>query len=87
MGDPTSPLRSISYTLSLIVDDHWCNILDQQFGLTPQTRNTIYKWGAAKFNQVINLKVPCISKFVECYQQFSIAFPTDPDPNENRWLE
>jgi hypothetical protein len=47
------------------IDDHWCDILDQKFELTPQTRETIYKWGADKFNQVIKLKLPCISEFFE----------------------
>jgi hypothetical protein len=61
--------------------------LDQKFDLTPQTRINIYKWGAAKFNHVINLKLPCISEFMECYQQFLIAFPTEPNTKENRWLE
>ena len=69
------------------INDHWCDILDQKFDLTPQTRINIYKWGAAKFNHVINLKLPCISEFVECYQQFLIAFPTEPNTKENRWLE
>ena len=69
------------------MDDHWCDILDLKFGLTRHTRETIYKWGADKFNQVVNLKLPCISEFVECFRQFSVAFPTKPNPKENRWLE
>jgi hypothetical protein len=69
------------------INDHWRDILDQKFELTPQTREPIYKWGAAKFDQIINLKLPRISEFVECYQQFSISFPTEPNIKENRWLE
>ena len=69
------------------INDHWCDILDQKFELTPQTRETIYKWGAAKFDHIINLKLPCISEFVEWYQQFLISFPTEPNTKENRWLE
>ena len=69
------------------INDHWCDILDQKFELTQQTRETIYKWGAAKFDHIINLKLLCISEFVGCCQQFIISFPTEPNTKENRWLE
>ena len=68
------------------INDHWCDILDTHFGLTPNTRKTIYKWGANKFNNVIKLNLPCISGFVKCYQEFCKNFSTEPNPRENRWL-
>ena len=43
--------------------------------------------GADKFEKVINLKLPCISEFVEYFREFSIAFPNEPNTRDNRWLE
>ena len=69
------------------INDHWCDILDLNFGLTPQSRISIYKWGADKFEKVINLKLPCISEFVDSFRKFSIEFPNEPNTKDNRWLE
>jgi hypothetical protein len=69
------------------INDHWCDILDLNFGLTPQSRTSIYKWGADKFEKVINLKLPCISEFVDSFRKFSIEFPNEPNTKDNRWLE
>ena len=66
------------------LNDHWCDILDTQFGLTPNTRNTIYEWGANKFDNVIKLNLPCVSGFIKCYQEFCKNFATEPNPRENR---
>ena len=68
------------------LNDHWCDILDTQFGLTPNTRENIYEWGANKFENVINLNLPCISGFIRSYQEFCKHFATEPNPRENRWL-
>jgi hypothetical protein len=68
------------------LNNHWCDILDTQFGLTPNTRETIYEWGANKFDNVIKLNLPCVSGFIKCYQEFCKNFFTEPNPRENRWL-
>ena len=64
------------------LNDHWCDILDTQFGLTPNTRTNIYEWGANKFENVINLSLPCVSGFIKCYQEFCKNFATEPNPRE-----
>jgi hypothetical protein len=62
------------------LNDHWCDILDTQFGLTPNTRKIIYEWRAHKFDNVIKLNLPCISGFVKCYQEFCKNFITEHNP-------
>merc|ERR1711940_34436 len=69
------------------IDDHWCDILDREFDLSPRERTKIYSWGRDKFQSVISQNFPCISEFVECFQEFCKHFTTEPNKFENRWLK
>ena len=68
------------------INDQWCDLLDKELGLTPLNRQDLYKWGRNKLDRVIQKKLPCISEFLKCYQEFSQHFHTEPNTKENRWL-
>ena len=68
------------------LDDHWCDIIDLELGLEPHNRETLYTWGANKFTSIISKNLPCISEFIQSYQEFSTKFSSEPTTIENRWL-
>ena len=40
------------------LNDHWADILDTFFNLTPDTRHTINKFCPERFNSIIHKKIP-----------------------------
>ena len=69
-----------------LLDDHWADILDSIFKLTPETRHTILKYGAERFNKIKNMKIPGLSSIMSSYKTLKQQFPTCPSTQDNSWL-
>ena len=68
------------------MDDHWADILDSIFKLTPETRHTILQYGPERFNKIINMKIPGLSSIMSSYKILKQHFPTCPSTLDNSWL-
>ena len=68
------------------IDDHWADIIDTYFMVTPDTRNTILNFGPERFNKIIKEDIPVISNLFSAYKTFKHNFPTNPDTLDNSWL-
>ena len=73
------------YTIDQL-DDHWADMLDKHFSLTPDTRKTILTYGPERFNDLIKKNIPGISSIFEAYKAVKSNFPTSPDTLDNSWL-
>ena len=62
-------------------------MIDTHFSLTPDNRHEILQFGPEKFNKLIKLNIPCISSIFKSYKIFKHNFPTQPDTNDNSWLQ
>ena len=69
------------------LDDHWADIIDEYFHITPNTRYQIHKYGPERFNKIINANIPVISSLFEAYKSFKHNFPTKPETLDNSWLQ
>ena len=69
-----------------MLDDHWADILDSIFNVTPETRHTILKYGPERFNKIINMKIPGLSSIVSSYKILKQQFPTCSSTQDNSWL-
>ena len=68
------------------LDDHWADLLDIYFKVTPNTRHTILHYGPEKFNKIINLNIPGLSSIFSAYKSLKNNFPTNPCTQDNSWL-
>ena len=68
------------------LDDHWADILDTFFNLTPDTRHTINKFGPERFNPIIKANIPGLSSIFSSYKTLKQNFPTVPETLDNSWL-
>ena len=69
------------------IDDHWCDILDIECGITNKSdRIKILGWGAEFFTPIINKKIPGISDFLQALQILNRNWVTPKEEKDNRWL-
>ena len=68
------------------LDDHWADLLDKHFSLTPNTRKNILTYGPERFNDIIKKNHPGISSIFAAYKAVKANFPTTPDTLDNSWL-
>ena len=68
------------------LDDHWADLLDTHFNITPSKRHTILDFGPEKLNKIINLKIPGLSSIFSAYKSLKSNFPTCPSTLDNSWL-
>jgi hypothetical protein len=68
------------------LDDHWADIIDTAFNLTPDTRKDILTYGPERFNTIINNRIPALSSIFAAYKKVKANFPTNPDTFDNSWL-
>ena len=68
------------------LDDHWADLLDTFFNLTPDTRHELLAYGPECFNVIIKKIIPGLSSIFEAYKAVKTNFPTQPDTLDNSWL-
>ena len=68
------------------IDDHWADIIDDYYDLTPGTRKNILEFGPERFNKIIKEEIPVISNLFLAYKNFKHNFPTNPETLDNSWL-
>ena len=68
------------------LDDHWADLLDIHFNISPNTRHTILKFGPERFNKLISKKIPGLSSIFSAYKTLKQQFPTCPSTLDNSWL-
>ena len=68
------------------LDDHWADMLDNFFNLSPDTRHTINKFGPERFNPIINEQIPGLSNIFLAFKTLKQHFPTGPETFDNSWL-
>ena len=68
------------------IDDNWADIIDSFFQISPDTRDTIHKFGPERFNKIIKADIPVLSSLFSAYKIFKQNFPTDPSTMDNSWL-
>ena len=68
------------------LDDHWADLLDKHFNITPETRKSILTYGPERFNKLIKLNIPGLSSIFAAYKAMKSNFPTQPDSFDNSWL-
>ena len=69
------------------IDDHWCDILDTECGITNKSdRIKILGWGAEFFTPIIKKKIPGISEFLQALQTLNRNWVTPKEEKDNRWL-
>jgi len=69
------------------IDDHWCDILDHECGISEKAdRIKILGWGAEFFTPIIKKKIPGISDFLQALQILNRNWITPKEEKDNRWL-
>ena len=68
------------------INDHWADMIDKYFQLTPDLRKTLLKFGPERFNKIIKDDIPVISNLFTAYKKFKHNHPTDPGTKDNTWL-
>ena len=69
------------------IDDHWCDILDTECGITSKKdRIKILGWGAEFFTPIIKKRIPGISDFLQALQTLNRNWVTPKEEKDNRWL-
>ena len=57
-------VRIYAIGCSSTLDDHWCNILDAELGLTLYTRRKILNMGAEYLSIKLKNEYPCLNEFL-----------------------
>ena len=67
-------------------DDFWASLLDNYLGLTPNTRQQLYRWGEKDFVKPIEkANVPFLKQTITTLQLFYFNFPSDPETGDNSY--
>ena len=74
---------AIGYTCPL--DDHWCDILDAELGVTRFSRRKLLNFGSEYLSTKLKNNFPCLNEFLISLQQIQAGWVTTPVLEDNRW--
>ena len=67
-------------------EDFWASLLDNYLGLTPNTRQQIYRWGNLDFVRPIEkASTPFLKNIISTLQTFYHSFPSNPETGDNSY--
>ena len=68
-------------------DDHWCDLLDEDFNLTMGTRRELLRMGEIKIRNINNKnKRVGITSVLLALKRVASLFPTQPETGDNSWF-
>ena len=67
-------------------DDVWCDILDNNLGISKDTRVQILEWGDLRLEKISRTAPPCLKSCFMAMAKFTKAFPNAPDSGDNSWI-
>ena len=66
-------------------DDHWCDLLDQNLGITSiDQRKNIFNWGSEYFSKSITVEIPCISSILDSLSDIQRNWVQNAVKGDNR---
>ena len=67
------------------LNDHWCDILDIELDVTPNSRRKLLNYGSEYLSTKLKNNFPCLNEFLISLQQIQAGWITSPVLGDNRW--
>ena len=78
-------VRRYAIGCSSPLDDHWCDILDAELGVTRYTRRKLLNMGSEYLSTKLKHEFPCLNQFLVTLQHIQAGWITAPVVGDNGW--